>query len=410
MTWAPLRIIHCVRSPIGGIFRHICDLAAAQSDAGHAVGIVFDSSTGGRFDLARLDSLSDKLTLGIGRFPMRRHLGIQDAKAAGALYRHVRNINPDILHGHGAKGGAYARTIGTLLRMKGRNVTRVYTPHGGSLHYDPHRLEGYVYHRLERILERMSDAIVFVSDYEAAAYQSKVGTPNIAYRVVYNGLRPEEFSPLGDVEDAADFVFVGMLRDLKGPDLFIEGLYNTKLKTGRTPTARIFGEGPDEARYRALVETYGLSDKVTFMGASPARTAMAAGRTLVVPSRAEAMPYIVLEAVAAERPLIATRVGGIPEIFGKHARRLIDPGNVAQLTAAMVAALDNPARMADEARTLRKCLSETYTVDLMHDRITSLYRTVRGEQAADPLAPGNMASIRQAEAARPAYVGSGQKE
>lgn len=384
MTTDPLRIVHCVRSPIGGIFRHIKDLATSQSEAGHQVGLICDSTTGSDFDNRLVEELRPKLALGVARFPMQRQLTFQDLAATWKLYKHIRDLKPDVLHGHGAKGGAYARLIGTLLRMQGQNVTRIYCPHGGSLHYDPHRLEGRVYHTIERGLSRLTDGLIFVSDYEYAAFESKVGMPKAKARVVYNGLQPEEFSPVEENPEAADFLYIGMLRDLKGPDLFIEALYNLKLKRGEAPTAHIVGEGPDEARYREMVERFGLSDKVTFHGAMPAREAFKLAKCVVVPSRAEAMPYIILETVAAKRPLIATRVGGIPEIFGRFANRLIEPGHIGKLTMAMENALDNPAELQIAAEGLRTCLAETFSVDLMSDRITTLYQELRGQLPADP--------------------------
>ena len=378
MTMAPLRIVHCVRSPIGGIFRHICDLAATQSEAGHDVGIICDSSTGSAFDIDRLEAVAPKLTLGVARFPMQRQLTFQDMAATYSLYKYIRDLKPDILHGHGAKGGAYMRLIGSWLRLRGRKVSRVYCPHGGSLHYDPHRFEGRVYHTLERLLGKFTDGIVFVSDYEASAYESKVGNSKALTRIVYNGLAPEEFAPVETNDDAADFVYIGMLRDLKGPDLFIEALYNIRLKNGAAPTAHIVGEGPDEQRYRAMVTKLGLDSTVTFHGALPTREAFKLGRNVVVPSRAEAMPYIILETIAAQRPLIATRVGGIPEIFGRYATQLIEPGNIGKLTVAMDQALDEPDRMDDEAKALGSCLADTFSIELMSDRVTTLYQELQG--------------------------------
>ncbi len=70
-------------------------------------------------------------------------------------------------------------------------------------------------------------------------------------------------------------------------------------------------------RYKEQVNRLGLDSAITFFDPMPARQAFAMARTVVVPSRAEAMPYIVLETLAAARPLIATRVGGIPEILGR---------------------------------------------------------------------------------------------
>jgi len=391
MTTDPLRIIHCVRSPIGGIFRHIKDLATTQSEAGHQVGVICDSTTGSDFDNALVEELRPRLALGVARFPMQRQLTFQDMAATWNIYKHIRDLKPDVLHGHGAKGGAYARIIGSLLRLKGQNVTRIYCPHGGSLHYDPHRLEGRVYHGIENLLARFTDGLVFVSDYEYAAFETKVGHPRALARVVYNGLQPEEFAPVDANPDAADFLYIGMLRDLKGTDLFVEALYNIRLKTGTAPTAHIVGEGPDEDRYKAMVERFGLSDKVTFHGALPAREAFKLARCVVVPSRAEAMPYIILETVAAKRPLIATRVGGIPEIFGRFAPRLIEPGHIGKLTMAMEAAMDQPAELQIAAEGLRTCLAETFSVELMSDRITTLYQELRGILPAETVA-GSTAS------------------
>ena len=86
----------------------------------------------------------------------------------------------------------------------------------------------------------------------------------------------------------------------------------------------------------------------------PARQAFALGRVLVVPSRAESLPYVVLEAAAAGMPLIATRVGGIPEIFGPHAGRLVPPDDAAALAAAIAQALDGPDETAAAAAALAR--------------------------------------------------------
>jgi len=382
MATNKLRIVHCVRSPIGGIFRHIRDLAECQIKAGHDVGLICDSSTGSAYDNRLLDDLRPHMSLGVERFPMKRQLSLGDLKAAFSLYRHVRDLNPDILHGHGAKGGAYSRVIGTILRIKGSDTKRIYTPHGGSLHYDPNRMEGRIYHALERGLITLSDGLIFVSDYEYSAFETKVTSPHVPVRIVYNGLKASEFTPVKANSDAADFLFIGMLRDLKGTDLFIEALNNIRLTTGTAPSAAIVGEGPDETRYRAMVERLGLQDTVRFYGAMPSRDAFAMAKTVVVPSRAEAMPYIVLEAIAAQRPLIATRVGGIPEIFGKHVDRLIEPGRVGRLTQAMTEALQHPETMLPATESLSSTLAETFSTDLMSDRITSLYHELLGNPVA----------------------------
>ena len=112
------------------------DLTEAQVAAGHSVGIVCDSTTGGEFEERLFAQMKDMLALGIHRTPMQRHVGPGDLASAWRTYRIIKELRPDVLHGHGAKGGAYARLFGSLLRVSRSRVARLYSPHGGSLHYD----------------------------------------------------------------------------------------------------------------------------------------------------------------------------------------------------------------------------------------------------------------------------------
>jgi len=91
-----LKIVHVVRSPIGGIFRHIVDLVDAQTKAGHDVGVICDSLTGGRFEDEVIASVAPRLALGVTRFPMRRSVSLTDFVAVRrlllALYRRIAPV------------------------------------------------------------------------------------------------------------------------------------------------------------------------------------------------------------------------------------------------------------------------------------------------------------------------------
>ncbi len=372
-----MKIVHCFREPVGGLFRHVRDLAEAQQAAGHAVGIVCDSSTGGSLDDASLERLQPLLSLGLLRFPMRRQMAPSDLAAAWRIAGKVRPLAPDVLHGHGAKGGAYARTIGTLLRATGSRVARFYTPHGGSLHFDPKSSAGRLYFLAERGLGRMTDGFIFVSQYEADTYAAKVGGPRAAVSIVPNGLRPEEFEPVVAAPDAADFLFIGTLRELKGPDVFLIALALLREDTGRTPTAAIVGGGEEKPRYVAMAAELGLGRAVTFHDPMPAHAAFRLARAVVVPSRAESMPYVVLEAIAAGLPLIATRVGGIPEIFGSESGRLVAPAETGELANAMAAMLAAPEAAQAAAERLKARIRVNFTVEAMAAAIEAAYAAAR---------------------------------
>lgn len=337
-----LRIVHCFRSPVGGIFRHVRDLTDAQVAAGHSVGIVCDSSTGGDYEAKLFDQISEKLALGIHRTPMQRHIGPGDIAAAYRTYRLIKQLQPDILHGHGAKGGVYSRLFGSLLRASRSRVARLYSPHGGSLHYDEKTMTGRLIFAAERIMDRFTDHLFFVSGYEERVFRKKIGAPRAPSSLVYNGLREAEFAAVPPNSDAADFLYIGMMRDLKGPDIFIDALARTEAATGRRLSAVMVGDGDDLPAYREQVARLGLADRVAFHPPMPARQAFALARAIVVPSRAEAMPYIVLEALAAGMPMIATAVGGIPEIFRQGSPALIHP-DVTELSAKMTLLLADPS-------------------------------------------------------------------
>ena len=371
----PLRIVHCFRSPVGGIFRHVRDLAKAQSEAGHKVGIVCDSTTGGAHEDKLFDEIRPYLELGLTRIPMRRAITPGDLATLYRASGKIRKLKPHVLHSHGAKGGAYARMIGSLLRVSGSRVARLYCPHGGSIHYDPASIKGKLFFALERFLERMTDRLIFVSAYERDGYAQKVGKPRCPVSLVHNGLTPAEFETVKAKKDAADFLYIGMMRDLKGPDLFLDALALLNAKGGRKYSAHFVGDGPDKEKYIAQIEKLGLQDQVTVHNAMPARKAFALAHTVVVPSRAESMPYIVLEAIAAGRPIVATNVGGVPEIFEGETDILVKAGNAQALADAMAASLD--ASAYDAAASRRDRLRERFSVSVMAGEVEKAYEASR---------------------------------
>jgi glycosyltransferase involved in cell wall biosynthesis len=371
-----LRIVHCFRSPVGGIFRHVRDLTEAQVAAGHKVGIVCDSTTGGDLEEKLFDSLKPLLALGVSRTPMQRHVGPGDLASAWRGYKIIRELQPDVLHGHGAKGGVYARMFGSLLRVYRYRVARLYTAHGGSLHYDETSTMGRMFFGLERLMERFTDHLLFVSEFERRAFRHKVGEPRPPSSLVYNGLRDSEFEPVTLAPDAADFLYVGMMRDLKGPDLFIDALARVEKQLERKLSAVMVGDGEDLPRYRAQVSRLGIGDRVSFLNPMPAPQAFALAGIIVVPSRAEAMPYIVLEALAAGKSMIATAVGGIPEIFGDRSPALVQP-EVGALAAKMAEAIADPDAFA-ALMPKKEDLRARFGADVMASEIERAYFSALG--------------------------------
>ena len=359
-----------LRAPVGGLFRHVLDLAGEQAARGHQVGVIADSLTGGARAESALAALAPRLALGLCRLPIHR---LPHPSDLPALFRVSQRLNAwaaDVLHGHGSKGGAMAR----LALGPGEKAVRVYTPHGGSLHFARGTPSHRLYMAMERLLQRRTDLILFESRFAAERYDDFIGAPHGLARIVHNGLRPEEFEPAPLAEGAAELLYVGEFRLLKGLDTLLAALKRLK-DEGRRVRLALVGAGPDEADFLALADRFGVADQIAVKPPTPAREAFALGRVLVVPSRAESLPYIVLEALAAEKPIVATKVGGIPEIFGPYADRLIPCDDPAALEHAIVRALDEEAgKSVQGARALEELVRAGFSLSRMADEAIAAYR------------------------------------
>ena len=104
------------------------------------------------------------------------------------------------------------------------------------------------------------------------------------------------------------------------------------------------------------------------------------GRMLVIPSRAESLPYVVLEAAAAGLPIIATNVGGMPEIFGPQVTQLIPADDTGALIGAITKAVDEPAQMQSAAQALKKRVRSEFSLSTMVECNLAAYREALAER------------------------------
>ena len=364
----PLRILHATRAPVGGIFRHILDLANGQAERGHHVGIIADSLTGGERAEAALAEIAPRLKLGVHRIAIRREPLPIDALVWARFLRLIRRVKPDVLHGHGAKAGAFIR-----LNTAPKDAIRVYTPHGGSLHFPLTTLKGNIYGRLERYLMNSTDLFLFESAFALNTYQRTIGKPEGLVRCVFNGVTAAEFDPIVKAEDATDVVYVGEFRHIKGADLLIDAV--AQLRAGGKPvTLTLAGDGEESDSLKAQVQRLGLADAVRFIGHVKARYGFSKGSLLVVPSRGDSMPYVVIEAAAAGIPMVAANVGGIPEIFGSHTNALFAPNNATAMADAIETALKDPAAWLERAKSLRERIFLHFSQKAMVEGVLAGYR------------------------------------
>ena len=364
----PLRILHAVRAPVGGIFRHILDLANGQAGRGHHVGIVADSLTGGQRADTALAEIAPRLKLGVHRLAIRRNPGPADILVWARFMHLIWRLKPDVLHGHGARAGAFLRT-----KARSQGGIRVYTPHGGSLHYPRDTFKGALYSRLERALMNSTDLFLFESAFARDTYQRTIGIPTGLVRCVFNGVTADEFDAIVKAADATDIVYVGEFSHIKGADLLIDAVARLH-SDGKPVTLTLAGDGEELEHLKTQIQKLGLTEAVRFLGHVKARYGFSKGKLLVVPSRGDSMPYVVIEAAAAGIPMVAANVGGIPEIFGSHTDALFAPNIVGALADAIETALEDPAAAQVRARSLRERIFLHFSQKAMVDGVLAGYR------------------------------------
>ena len=206
------------------------------------------------------------------------------------------------------------------------------------MHYNWLAFPGFLFLASEWVLSRLGSATIFVCEFERQSFAAKIGLAGKPNVVVYNGLRPEEFARVTPDGEASDVFFVGDMRVLKGVDVLLHALALVARK--RAVSASLVGDGPDMALFQKMAVDLGLAKNVRFPGRLPTAQALKCGHLLVMPSRAESFPYVVLEAAAGQVPMIASNVGGIPEVLPPE--NLCPAGNADALARHIEMALAIP--------------------------------------------------------------------
>jgi L-malate glycosyltransferase len=299
-----------------------------------------------------------------------------DGRIVGEMRRLLREHGVNVLHVHG-----YKATIIGALATRGLGIKVVKTEHG-LLEPFPGWKALWSHSRLsvttvvERAASRfLTDARVFVSTDIKRHLVSEDDSP--AHRVIYNGIDPADLS--GGVPDRADtsrfdIGIVGRVDKVKGHEVLLRAF--ARLRHLPSLRLHVLGTGPLEERCRQLSEDIGVSDVVHFHGFDPAVHArMATLDLLVIPSLREGLPYVLLEAMYLKVPVVASRVGGMPEVLERDDCGVLVSANDPAPLAAAIERLyhDRPLRrsLAERAFTV---VRRQYLADRMVRQYGELYQ------------------------------------
>ena len=295
-----------------------------------------------------------------------RELGPGDTWSFAKLLPLVRKA--DVVHAHSAKAGFLARLAAA---SQGRSRRCIFTPHGWSF-WAAQGSRRELYRALERRAARWCLKIAAVSEHEReAGLAAGIGTPS-QYEVVLNGIDVERFArPPEPVRGR--LLVVGRLAPPKRPDLVIRALHGLR---ERFPEVELHfvGDGPLREPAERLARELGVASRVRLLGTrEDIPELMRTATCVVLASDYEGCPVSVIEAMAAAVPVVATRVGGVPELVEASTGFLVEPGVHDELTAALARVLKRPELGRALGQRGREVARRRLTRERMTAGITALY-------------------------------------
>ncbi len=344
---SPLRIAYVLGTTAGGTGTHVAMLAQGCAARGMAARVFGPAVTGRRYfpgagGAGGPDGSPGFAAVEIGARPRPG----RDLAAVLRLRRVLRDWSPDVVHAHGLRAGAFAALAG----CPGALVVTVHNapPSAG--------LSRIVHAILERLTARRAQAVTWVSS-DLAARMRRAGARDGGRAVVAAATFP---APAADQIAAAraslagagsPAVFAaGRLAEQKGFTVLLDAAARWQA-SGPVPVLAIAGEGPLAGALDAQARAAGVP--VRFLGRrADVPALMMAADVVVVPSLWDGQPLVVQEALRAGRPVVASRVGGIPDLTGEDGALLVPPGDAAALAGAVLTVLDDPgvaARLSDAA-------------------------------------------------------------
>lgn len=378
----PGDVLHCVApARVGGLERIVHTLASEQGRRGIRAGVaaVLEPNEGPHPFVARLRSAS--VPVEVVAVPHRAY-----GEEVRSIRRLLRRLEPDLVHTHGYRadviGGNIARWVGLPV------VSTVHGFTGGGW-------KNRFYEWLQRRSLARMDAVVAVSR-PLGQELRRAGIDEERLHVVPNawsrqvpllersrarqelGLPPEEFV-VG---------WVGRLSPEKGPDVLVR----CAAEVEGDVVFSILGDGPERELLEDLAHRLGVRHRVRFHGRVPDAAALyRAFDAFALSSRTEGTPVSLFEAIDASVPVVATRVGGVPDVVGPEEAQVVRPEDPLALAEALGRIRRDPTDAEARARRARRRLETEFSPGPWVDRYENIYRAamdVVPDSARDPLTPG----------------------
>lgn len=317
----------------------------------------------------------------------------KDITALLDIIRFLRDNKYDIVHAHTSKAGLLCRIAAKIAGVK----IIVFTPHG-------HVFYGYLGKVLTRLIifieslvAHITDKIIGLTQAECDEWLSFGVGRKEQYTVVHSGVN---FDLLGKEDEKEDLrsvlsipdnrVLVGSIGrfvDIKGYEYFIEAASIISKKRDDVNFI-LAGDGPLLGKYRKMIEEKGIKGRFNILGWQDNAAAFINGLDVfVLPSVNEGMGRVVVQAMFFEKPVVGTRVGGVPSVLEGGAGIVVETRSSEAIAKAVLDILDDPGRMSEMAKRGKEKVISGYSVDEMIDKLDELYKELLNSKSTEYRVP-----------------------
>ena len=310
----------------------------------------------------------------------------KDLHALWQVYRLLRKRKYDLIHTHNSKGGFIGRLAA---RFAGRPPV-IHGVHGFAFHENEKWLRRTLFFALEKLARRWSARIICISQPLVELWvQRKLASPE-KIRMIYSGIDIREFRNVNSRKKIRrelglqpDQIAVGQVSKLwegKGHEDIINAC---PLIFTEIPDLKMFfiGDGPIRNKLEEMVYKNGLQERIIFLGHCDNIAEVTSALDIaVLASHFEGMGRVILEAMATGLPVVATRVGGIPDlVVDQETGFLVEPHNPEQLAQNIIHLASDPKLRKHMGNAGKKSVDERFNVDTMIEQIDQLYQEVLSE-------------------------------
>ncbi len=294
-------------------------------------------------------------------------------RSAKLIRKAIKDFQPDIIHCHSSMAGILGRLI---VRNK---IPTIYTAHGFAFNPDASLWRRIIGVMGEKAVSRYTSKIICVSDFDKGlALKYKIAKAS-KLAVVHNGVEIGPFELKKESGDLVEILSIGRLAYPKRPDLIIKAFAKLPIELRQKSYLKIVGSGPYFSELQKLIDNLDIKESISLVGEvdhSRIGNFLSKADIFILITKHEGLPLTILEAMSKGLPIIASKVGGVPEEVNNECGILIDKNEVKEIKNALALLISDEAKRREMGLLSRKRAEQFFSLEKFFIETAKIYKEI----------------------------------